>query len=417
MWRARTSSNRQPYRPLGPVYAGRTQAATRRLFTRSHRVTVSALCPWRRSSTGCATAAKAFSRESRPIAQEPACRGCSVLAPHRGRRIRWPAGFAGNGGRRSSTSRGRRRSRQGWRPRGAAPGTAARPVPVENLDCLRAHDSDATCGPRTRGRRFRDGRVLFAVDVRPYGGEPCKTRKRQSTVPRSVLFLQARSSARPTARTYEGAQIAGSWPSVAQDGGFAPHEEMTFMDMGNPLLARTGTGLIDVHAHCFPAPVLQREAVEAGYRAGNFLAPPAASWSPEEAVEFMDARGIQLQLLSMPVALDTEGRAPCERLHGGDRRRTPRPLRPSRQHPLGRPRSSRSRSRKGSGRAERGRLCPAQQLRRALLGDPRFDEVFAELSRRNATVFLHPESPADTRLPPAGAPGRWSSSPSTPRGP
>jgi predicted TIM-barrel fold metal-dependent hydrolase len=171
-------------------------------------------------------------------------------------------------------------------------------------------------------------------------------------------------------------------------------------------VTRAGTGLIDVHAHYFTEPEpSQRDAVAAEYRAGNFLAPPAASWSPEEAVEFMDARGIQLQLLSAPAALDPGSARRVNDLGAAIVADRPGRFGLLANLPLGTPDAAAAEIGRALDELNADGFVLGTNYDGRYLGDPRFDDVFAELSRRNATVFLHPVSPAGYPATACGRPG------------
>jgi len=166
------------------------------------------------------------------------------------------------------------------------------------------------------------------------------------------------------------------------------------------------TGFIDVHAHFMP-PVdpAQRPALESGYRSSHFLAPPASSWSPEEAIEFMDARGIGVQMLSIPANLP----APQARAANdyGAKIVAEQPTRFGllASLPLGEPDAALAEIDHALDDLHADGFVLVSNYDGAYFGDPEFDPVFAELDRRGATVFVHPVQPAGFAATACGRPG------------
>lgn len=169
---------------------------------------------------------------------------------------------------------------------------------------------------------------------------------------------------------------------------------------------RLSGNLIDVHAHYALAPDAgQREAAEARFRAGNFLAPPASSWSPEQAIEFMDGHGIRLQLLSNPAGVDAEEAQRVNDLGAEIVAGHPDRFGLLAGLPMGEPDRAIAEIGRAIDELHADGFVIVTNYRGAYLGDPSFDPVFAELDRRGATVFLHPAEPAGYPAVACGRPG------------
>ena len=118
-----------------------------------------------------------------------------------------------------------------------------------------------------------------------------------------------------------------------------------------------------------------------------------AVWSPEKALGFMDARGIGLQLLSLPMAMDPGlARAVNER---GARIVAARPDRFGllAALPMAAPERAVEELRHAGDDLGADGFVLLSNYDGAYLGDPRFDPVLAELDRRGASVLLHPTTP------------------------
>ncbi|MDX6740614.1 amidohydrolase family protein [Actinocorallia sp. A-T 12471] len=153
-------------------------------------------------------------------------------------------------------------------------------------------------------------------------------------------------------------------------------------------------GLVDVHAH-FLLPghtdALTRKVM--------------GEWSPRVALDFMDARGIDMQLLSF-TEIDTADEA---------RRLNDHMASLVREHP-GRfgmlasvPLASADEALREIGRAgdelgADGFALPTNVEGR-YFGDAFFDPIWSELDRRGAGVFVHPTNPAGFDLTSCGRPG------------
>ncbi len=166
------------------------------------------------------------------------------------------------------------------------------------------------------------------------------------------------------------------------------------------------TGFVDVHSHNFPVlSAAEREQEGAWLTAGHFLGPPAPEWVAEKALAFMDAHGIALQLLSMPVD------APLEQTRAiNDRGSVLAASLPDRLGflatiPCGDPRGAVDEITRAVDELGADGFVMSTNTGGAYFGDPIYDPVFAELDRRHATVFVHPSAPAGLELTACGRPG------------
>lgn len=166
------------------------------------------------------------------------------------------------------------------------------------------------------------------------------------------------------------------------------------------------SGFVDVHSHNFPVlSAAEREAEHTWLAANRFTGPPAPEWVAELALAFMDAHGIALQLLSMPVDV------PAERAREiNDRAAAVAAAMPDRFGFLATiPAAEPQRAVDEIGRAadELGAdgFVMSTNTGGTYFGDPLYDPVFAELDRRHAPVFVHPSAPAGLELTACGRPG------------
>lgn len=166
------------------------------------------------------------------------------------------------------------------------------------------------------------------------------------------------------------------------------------------------TGFVDVHSHNFPVlSPAERESENAWLAANRFLAPPAPEWAAERALEFMDAHGIALQLLSMPVD------APLEQVREINNRgsalaaKLPDRLGFLATIPCGDPRGAADEIARATNELGADGFVMSTNTGGTYFGDPIYDPVFAELDRRHATVFVHPSAPAGLELTACGRPG------------
>lgn len=169
---------------------------------------------------------------------------------------------------------------------------------------------------------------------------------------------------------------------------------------------RQTTGFVDVHSHNFPVlSTAGREQEHAWLAANRFLGPPAPEWVAEKALAFMDAHGIALQLLSMPVD------SPLERVRDiNDRGAALADTLPDRLGflatiPCGDPRGAVDEITRAADELGADGFVMSTNTGGTYFGDPIYDPVFAELDRRGATVFVHPSAPAGLESTACGRPG------------
>lgn len=148
----------------------------------------------------------------------------------------------------------------------------------------------------------------------------------------------------------------------------------------------------DVHAHF--APPAEGDpwgfsTMRAADRPG-----PRGEWTPEVAIQFMDERGVDLQLLSLPLEMDAdlarrsnEGAAHLAEAY-------PARFGTLASVPLGTPDRALEEVRYAGDELGADGFVLLSNYDGSYLGDPRFDPVFAELDRRGAAVLVHPVEPA-----------------------
>jgi predicted TIM-barrel fold metal-dependent hydrolase len=159
-------------------------------------------------------------------------------------------------------------------------------------------------------------------------------------------------------------------------------------------------GWIDVHAHfTLPRPAEINEAIVQVMRQACWCIDEAPAWSVEHTLDYMDRAGIQMQLLSNLPKTYPELRqsndfgASLVREH------------PSRfgllaALPTDDPGAALAEIERAAGELEADGFAVTCRYNGVYLSDPRLAPVLAELNRRKATVFAHP----DAYLP--GAEGR-----------
>jgi predicted TIM-barrel fold metal-dependent hydrolase len=150
-----------------------------------------------------------------------------------------------------------------------------------------------------------------------------------------------------------------------------------------------------VHAHFTPPTTAQqRETTWHAQRAADFLAPDPYHWTPEAALASMEANGITTQLLSyLPATTQllresNDYGASLARLHPG--RFALLAALPTNDPDACRTEIARS----GTELAAAG-FAVSTTRGGVALSDPSLDPVWAELDRRGAAIFVHP----DTSIP------------------
>jgi predicted TIM-barrel fold metal-dependent hydrolase len=163
-------------------------------------------------------------------------------------------------------------------------------------------------------------------------------------------------------------------------------------------------GAVDLHAHYVPAAYRRALAAAGIDRPDGF--PYVPEWSPDAAIEAMDALGVERSLISIsspgvdlgaggdPVRLARDvNDAGADAVRG-----QPRRFGLLASLPLPDVDAALAEIRHASDDLSADGFVLMTNYRGIYLGDPRFDEVMAELARREALVALHPTSP-----PPADA--------------
>ncbi|GAA3584750.1 amidohydrolase family protein [Amycolatopsis ultiminotia] len=155
----------------------------------------------------------------------------------------------------------------------------------------------------------------------------------------------------------------------------------------------------DVHAHFAPPADAGLERLAAD-RPGA-----GGGWTPEVAIDVMDERGIDLQLLSLPLEMDAdlvrrsnEGAARIVETH-------PARFGMLASVPLGTPERALDEVRYAGDQLGADGFVLLSNYGGGYLGDPRFDPVFAELDRRAAAVLVHPVEPIASDRSGLGRPG------------
>jgi len=176
--------------------------------------------------------------------------------------------------------------------------------------------------------------------------------------------------------------------------------------MTTNLRDRTGDDLIDVHAHYSPPiPDDRRPAILAAYQRGNFLFPPAANWTPALAVEFMEAYGIRAQVLSNPTQLTAESARRFNDFGAEVVANKPDRFGLLANLSLHEPVEALSEIDRAADDLNADGFVLVTNYDGRYLGDPLFDDVFAALNDRAATVFVHPVEPAGFPHLSCGRPG------------
>lgn len=164
----------------------------------------------------------------------------------------------------------------------------------------------------------------------------------------------------------------------------------------------------DVHAHF---------ALDSGHSADTELiaslmrqesfaggGPPVA-WSPESAIEFMDARDIAMQLLSLPVALPAEALRLSNQQVAHIVAEHPRRFGALASLPMIEPERAVNEIRHAVAELGVDGFILLSNYEGNYLGNELFEPVFAELDRQHASVFVHPTSPASFSELGLGRPG------------
>ncbi|WP_207844287.1 amidohydrolase family protein [Williamsia soli] len=163
-------------------------------------------------------------------------------------------------------------------------------------------------------------------------------------------------------------------------------------------------GSIDVHGH-FSSGGGPLRVDPNSFEASLFAAPPALSWSVEDAITFMDDRGIAAQMLSNAVVLTPEQSRHDNEFAAELVQRYPQRFGHLAHVPMQDSSAALAEIKYAGDELSADGFVIATNYDGRYLGDPSFDEVFAELNSRRATVFVHPVHPAGFQHVACGRPG------------
>lgn len=166
--------------------------------------------------------------------------------------------------------------------------------------------------------------------------------------------------------------------------------------------AANGQGFrrIDVHAHYLPEGVRSSSSGQ-----GNLLSSPMPSWSVDEALRFMDRHGIGTQILSLPVSAPATNIREMNRYGASLVTRFPRRFGLFASLPLPDVERSVAEIRYNLDELHADGILFATNYGDDYLGNSKFDPVYADLDKRGAVVFIHPDAPACAACTALGRPG------------
>lgn len=154
-------------------------------------------------------------------------------------------------------------------------------------------------------------------------------------------------------------------------------------------------GRIDVHHHLFP-PAFMQEMERLGIK--EVASTPIPQWSPEASIALMDANGIQTAITSLSapgVYFGDKNRAvtlarACNEFSASMRERYPGRFGSFAVLPMPFTELAVKEAIYALDTLKAEGIVLLGSTDGVFLGDPRFDELMAELDRRGATVFVHP---------------------------
>ncbi len=162
--------------------------------------------------------------------------------------------------------------------------------------------------------------------------------------------------------------------------------------MSSPVPPSDRPWALDVHAHFnVPDDSLLDQAAKEGKYAG-----PTTAWTPEGAMTFMDARHIQMQLLSFPMQLPAETARRYNDFAAAVVAAHPDRFGMLANIPLGDPdpEAALREIDRAAGELNADGFALVTNYEGKYLGDPSFEPVFAALNQRQANVHIHPVNPA-----------------------
>lgn len=152
--------------------------------------------------------------------------------------------------------------------------------------------------------------------------------------------------------------------------------------------------VIDVHAH-FALGDLTAEQRDQLMRSEGFVgATPETDWSPEIAMRMMDERGIDMQLLSLPIVVDTEHTRAVNDIGAAAVAQHPSRFGLLASLPMTDPEAAVGEIGRAFDELGADGIAVLSNYNGVYLGDAAFEPIFAELNRRAAVVFVHPTTPA-----------------------
>lgn len=157
---------------------------------------------------------------------------------------------------------------------------------------------------------------------------------------------------------------------------------------------------IDVHAHYVPPGTIPR-----ANSAQNFVSSPMPRWTPEFALDFMDRHDIATQMLSLPSHLSKEEARTINEYGAMVCKQYPGRFGLLAALPMDDVEATLSEIAFAFDQLNADGVIMVTNYSASYLGNARFEPVFAELSKRSATIFIHPINPAGYECVACGRPG------------
>ena len=151
-------------------------------------------------------------------------------------------------------------------------------------------------------------------------------------------------------------------------------------------------GWVDIHAHFFaPMPAEELQAIADGLRQNCWCIDHMDQWTPEAALDYMDRVGIQMQMLSSTIADPAKVSAAND--YGAEVvRRYPDRFGLLAQLPTNDPDACLAEIARASDMLGCDGFASQHVFDEVVLSDPRLEPVWAELNRRKAVLFAHPNA-------------------------